>query len=148
MSIRATIEEQAKEALKAGKKARLEGLRYLLAQIKNLEIEVQREPSEEEVTGLLKQEAKRRQEAIEAYRRGGRQDLVDKEEGQFKVIQEFLPRQMSDEELEQVVEEVVSGAREKEFGPLMGRVMARVKGKADGKRVALVLGEVLGGERN
>lgn len=132
-------------ALRSGQKERLEGLRYLLAQIQNLRIELQKEPGDEEVVKLLKREAKRRREAIEAYQKGGRDDLVKKETGQLRVIEEFLPEKMSEEELNQLIGEVISTSELKEFGPLMKKIMEKSKGKADGKRVAVAVKKRLAG---
>ena len=123
-------------AMKAQEKNRLGALRYLFSQIKNREIDWKRPLADDEAVKLLQTEAKRRREAIEAYQKGGRQDLVEKESYQLAVIEEYLPKQLTDEELKTIIAEVKSANPSGDFGTLMKVTMAKVAGKADGSRVA------------
>src|SRR3989338_5877618 len=136
MTIRDKIQSQMIAAMKAQEKNRLEALRYLFSQIKNREIDLKRPLADDEAVKLLQTEAKRRREAIEAYQKGGRQDLVEKESYQLSVIEEYLPKQLSDEELKTIIAEIKSANPSGDFGMLMKATMAKVAGKADGSRVA------------
>lgn len=135
-TLRSQLTEMMKNAMRARDQIRLDTVRFVLSQIKNAEIDLHREMNDEEVITLLKKEVKNRKEAIDQFAQGGRQDLVDEETAKLKVIEEFLPAQMSDEELQKVVQEVVEANPGKEFGLIMKEVMARVKGQADGSRVS------------
>jgi hypothetical protein len=87
---------------------------------------------------ILMQIAKQRRDSIEQYRKGGREDLVAQEEAELAIVEEYLPPQMSDEEVSQVVDEVIAsvGATSaKEMGKVMGKAMQQLKGKADGNRI-------------
>lgn len=126
-------------ALKAGDKPRLETVRYLFSQMKNREIDLKRPLADEEAVKLLQTEAKRRKEAIEAYRAGGRGDLVDKESYQLSVIGEYLPKQFTDEEILAIVSSVKEANPGADFGTLIRETMKRAAGRADGGRVAAIL---------
>lgn len=144
MSLRQTLTDQMKTAMKARDQVRLDTIRFVLSQIKNQEIDLKREMNDEEVLKLLKKEVKNRQEAIEQFRQGGRDTIVDEELAKVEIIQEFLPAEMSDQELRTIIEKVVSLAEDKNFGKIMSAVMAEVQGQADGGRVSKTVKEVLG----
>lgn len=127
-------------------------LRMLVAAMHNKEITLRKkgeaELTDEQVIETIASELKKRRDSIEAYLAGGRQDLADKETSEIKILEKYLPEQMSDEELEKVVREVVaSGAdnlpAQAGFGKVMGQVMARVKGKADGGKVGEIVKKIL-----
>jgi len=126
-------------AMKAQEKNRLEALRYLFSQIKNREIDLKRPLTDEEAVKLLQTEAKRRREAIEAYQKGGRQDLVEKESYQLTVIEEYLPKQLTDGEILVIVSSVKAANSEADFGTLIRETMKIVAGRADGGRVASLI---------
>lgn len=110
----------------------------LRAQIKTTSIDKKDELTDSEVTKVLQKEAKKRKEAIEMYQSGGREDLVKKETTELEIIATYLPEQLSDEELDSIIKETVSMLQitsEKDVGRVMGAVMPKVKGKADGKVV-------------
>lgn len=124
-----------KDSLKAGDKVRLSTLRLLSAAIKNREVEVLHELSDEEVRDVAVKEAKRRKESIEAYRAGNRPELVAKEQAELEILQPFLPEQLSEAEVDVLIDEAIAatGATSaKEMGKVMGQVMAMAKGKVDG----------------
>src|SRR3989338_3914645 len=106
MTIRDKIQSQMITAMKAQEKNRLETVRYLFSQIKNREIDLKHPLTDEEAVKLLQTEAKRRKEAIEAYQKGGRQDLVEKEGYQLLVISEYLPKQLTDGEILAIVSRI------------------------------------------
>ncbi len=135
-TLRSQLTEMMKNAMRARDQVRLDTVRFMLSQIKNVEIDLKREMTDEEIISLLKKEVKNRKEAMDQFLAGGRQDLVDEETGKLAIIQEFLPAEMSDEELQKIVQEVVDSNQGKEFGLIMREVMAKVKGQADGSRVS------------
>ncbi len=131
------LEEDLKVALKAGEKRRVATLRLLLAALKNEKIREQRPLTDAEVEAAIRRAVKQRKEAIEQYGRGGRQDLVDAETEELKILEAYLPQTLSDADLENVVREVIaekSLTSSKDVGALMKELMARHKGRVDGKR--------------
>lgn len=137
-----SIEEQLlhdmKLAMKAGSKLELETIRILRAQIKTASIDKKDDLTDSELAQVLQKEGKRRKEAIEMYQKGGREDLVKKESAELEIISKYLPEQLSDEELSNIIKETISTLQvsdEKDMGRVMGAVMPKVKGKADGKIV-------------
>lgn len=140
------IEQDAKEALKSGDRERLSTLRLLLAALGNEEIARQKPLTDEEVVAIVQRQVKQRREAVEAYQKGGREDLAQKEGEEIKTLSKYLPQQLSEEELKKIVEEVRKELPETEknnFGKLMSQTMTRVKGKAEGNAVAKVVKELL-----
>jgi uncharacterized protein YqeY len=141
MSLNEKIRNDLKKALKEKDLVRISVLRFLLSQIQNKEIELNKRNrlSDEEVVAVIRKQAKERQESIEAYRQGNRDDLVKKEEGELKILNTYLPQLLSSEELEKIVSQTIEeiGAKGAEdFGKVMGAVMEKVKGRADGQMVA------------
>lgn len=130
-----------KTALKAGDRTRANALRLVANELQKAAKDDGGEPIE-----VLQRERKRRLEAAEAYRDGGREDLAATEEGEAELIQGYLPAQLSDDELRSIVGDAVaeSGATSpREMGKVMSAVMPHVKGRADGKRVSAVVKELL-----
>lgn len=142
--IKNTLQKQIQEALKAGDSVRVSTLRLLYSALHNEEINKQKELNSEEELVIIQRQLKQRNEAVEAYEKGGRQDLSDKEKQEAAILKEFLPEQMSDEELLEIVERVVGEMGEVSFGQVMGGVMVKVKGRADGARVRALVGQKLG----
>jgi uncharacterized protein YqeY len=146
MNLKETLNSDLKTALKAGEKLRLSTIRMLLAEIKNAEIAKRGELTDEELLAVAAREARKRNEAIEEFARGGRQDLVDKETYELSVLDAYLPEQLSDEELRLIVGETIAevGASSPgDLGKVMGKLMPKVKGKADGKKVNQLVREML-----
>ncbi|MDW7681137.1 MAG: GatB/YqeY domain-containing protein [bacterium] len=138
MSLLGKLTEELKAALKAHDKFRVNTLRMLISQLKNAQINAGTELSPEQELDEIISAAKKRKESIQAYQAGGRQDLLENEQTELEIIKEFLPKQMSESEVEQEIEKVIqeTGATSiKDLGKVMGEVMARLKGKADGKKV-------------
>jgi uncharacterized protein YqeY len=137
-TLKARVAEELKEALREGQKTRLATLRLLTASVKNREVELRRELTDEEFLEVVAREVKRRSEALEAYESAGRGDLVAKETEERDVLQVYLPAQLTDEEMVALVDKAIAetGATEiKDLGKVMGHVMAAAKGRVDGKRV-------------
>lgn len=140
MSLEQRIQADVISAMKAGNKFEVGALRWLNAQIKDERIKLRpkRELIEEDVVGVLLSAAKKRKEAIELYRQGNRDDLVEKEQNELIIIQRYLPEQLSEEEINKTIDEIIAQADAKtmaDLGKVMGQAMGRLKGKADGKLV-------------
>ena len=136
------------QALKAGEKVRLGALRMLSASVKNREVELRREVTDDEFREVAAREVKRRTEAVEAYQAAGRTDLVEKESAERDALQTYLPEQLSAAEVAAIIDEAIeeTGATTmKEMGKVMGQVMARAKGKVDGSAVQARVKERLAG---
>lgn len=135
--LRDDIQKSVNENLKAGKALEVKVLRFLLSEIKYAEIAKQTDLTNEETVTLLAKELKKRKEAIEMFKKANRDDLVADEEKQLVVIQKYLPKQLTESELEKAVGEVLATASDKSnMGKIIGLVMAKVKGRSDGKTVA------------
>lgn len=140
------IHEDLKRSLKAKDGTRVSVLRFLLSSIKNREIEKKEALTDEEVLSEIASSAKRRRESVEAFTEGGREDLVAREETELAILQEYLPRQLTPEEIRGAVQEVVQsvGASSmNDLGKVMKELMPRMRGKADGKLVSEIVREIL-----
>jgi hypothetical protein len=125
-------------AAKAKDKIRLSALRMLKSGLHNREIDLKRELNEAEFLQLLSVMVKQRKDSIEQFEKGGRTDLVEKEETELKVIQEFMPTPMSETELDAMIAEAIretGAASVRDMGKVMATLMSKVTGKADGKTV-------------
>ncbi|HEX5033734.1 MAG TPA: GatB/YqeY domain-containing protein [bacterium] len=141
------IENQLKEAMKAREQDRLMFLRNIKSVLKNKAIDARRDLSDDEVIQALSTLAKQRRESIEAFKSGGRQDLVEKELAELKVIEEFLPQQLSPEELEKLIREAIAetGAQgAKDMGKVMKSLMPKTTGRTDGKALSEKVKALLG----
>jgi uncharacterized protein len=141
MSVLEQIQADVKDAMKAGEKQRVHALRLVVSELQK----AAKENGSDELE-VLQRERKRRFEAAEAYRDGGRTDLAEAEEHEAELIAGYMPEQLSDEELTAIVGDAVaeSGATSpKEMGKVMALVMPQVKGRADGKRVSNAVKELL-----
>ncbi len=151
MALKDKISNDLKAAMKAGDKIRLETLRTLRAALMEKEIE-KRGPgpgmTPEDEVGVLVSAAKKRRESIEQFAKGGRQDLVDQETQELGIIQEYLPKQASAEEIGAVIQDIIAqtGAQGPgDFGKVMPQVMKQLKGKAEGKLIQELVKKSLGG---
>lgn len=146
MSIKQRIEADAIIAMREKESQRLSTLRLMKAAIKNAEVAKMGELTEEELLTILTREVKQRREAILDFSRGGRADLVEKAEGEIKVISAYLPAALSPEELDALVKEaiVATGAtKPQDQGKVMGYLSPKIKGKADGKEVSVRVRQAL-----
>ena len=138
------VKQDVTAALKAGDRERANALRLITNELQKAHKEAAGSDADE--VAVLQRERKRRLEAAEAYRDGGRQDLAESEQREADLIEAYLPAQLSDEELHAIVGDVVAetgAASPKEMGRIMSMVMPRVQGRADGKRVSAVVREKL-----
>lgn len=137
MSLKERINQDLNAAMKAKDNVRVETLRSIRAEILKMDKSgMNREMNENEELELLGRQAKMRKESIEMFSQAGRQDLVDKESAQLAVISEYLPEQMSSEEAEIIVKEIIErlgASGSGHFGKVMGEAMKTLKGKIDGK---------------
>jgi len=148
MSLREDITSDMKGAMKAGDKEKLATLRLLVNSIKNKEIDAKHELSDAEVHEVIGTMVRQRQDSIDQYTKGGRDDLAEKEEAEMELLKSYLPPQLSEDEVRDIVKEVVAetGASGMgDMGKVMKGVMPKVKGKAEGRMVNAVVKEVLGG---
>jgi uncharacterized protein YqeY len=138
MTFKNKVDQEMILAAKATDKIRLSALRMLKNGLHNREIDLRRELNEAEFLQLLSGMVKQRRDSIEQFEKGGRPDLVEKEEAELKVIREFMPAQMSETELDAIIAEAIretSAAGVRDMGKVMKILMPRVTGKADGKTV-------------
>lgn len=140
------IISEMKTAMKSGDKVRLSTIRLLLSEVKYTEISKGDNLSDDEITGVIARELKKRREAIPQYIQGKRPDLAEKEETEARILQEFLPAQLAEAEVSRLVDQAVAetGAQTaKDIGKVMAAVMPRVKGRADGALVSRLAREKL-----
>lgn len=139
MSLLALIKSDLAKALKSAQKEKTGALRFLLAEIHNAEIEKQAELSDEETMAVIRHLGKQRKESIEGFKKGGRDDLVKKEEAELSLLNNYLPQKISAEELEKIVDRAIAqvGAKNPaDLGKVMSAVMEAVSGRAEGAEVA------------
>ncbi len=147
-TLKATVQREMHEALKAGDKIRLGALRMLSAAITNREKEVRHELSDDEVREVAVREVKRRTESIEAFEKGGRADLVQKETTEREVLSAYAPVPLSDAEVDALIDEAIAttgASGPGDMGKVMGLVMGKAKGKVDGTAVQARVRARLGG---
>lgn len=140
MSLRKQLIADMKQAMKAGNKAKLGVVRYLRSQIKNYEID-HGEQDEAGLQQVVVKQVKQVKESIEEYTKAGRDDLVEAEQEKLAILQEYLPEQLSSDELKEIIKEVIESSDQTEVGPIIGQVMAKVKNQADGSEVAKLVRE-------
>ena len=139
MSLQDQLTEAMKVAMKAKDSLRLNAIRLMRTAIKNKEIDTRTTLSDEDVIGVLSTLVKQRKESAEVYRANQRDDLADKEEAELAVIQDFLPAQMSEDEIKAAIEAAVQetgAASPKDMGKVMKIVSAQTRGRADGRLVS------------
>jgi uncharacterized protein YqeY len=133
------IESEMVLAAKTRDKVRLAALRLIKSALHNKKIDVGKDLNEQESLQVLSSMVKQRKDSIEQFAKGGRQDLVEKEEKELEIIQSFMPQQLSGEELDAIISqaiEEVGAASPRDMGKVMKALMAKVTGKADGKVVS------------
>jgi len=146
MSIEERLKEDLKTAMKTGQKHKVQTLRMTLAQLKDERIRLRHELNDDETITIISRAVKSRKDSIEQYKKGNRQDLVDAETFEMKLLQNYLPQQMEPEEIKkevQLIIESVGAVDIKDIGKVMGQAMTRLKGKADGKLVQQFAREIL-----
>ncbi len=146
MSPAAELGEQLRAALNAARKsqdkARTLVLGTILANLKNREIELRRPPTDDDVVDVLRKGIKTRRESVEQYTKAGRQDLSDNEESQIRILEEFLPPAIDPAEIRVAVREAIAGGA-RDIGKVMGQVVPRFKGRAEGRVINQIVREEL-----
>jgi len=147
MSLEKKINDDLKKAMKDKDQGKISVLRMIRADIQSLSIEKKRnELNDEDIIKLVHRQAKRHKESIEQFTKGGRNDLVEKEKAELKIIELYIPEQLSEEELRKIVSEAISetGASSKaDMGKVMKFVLEKAKGRADGKTVSGIVASLL-----
>jgi uncharacterized protein YqeY len=146
MSLIARLEGELKKAMAAREGERRDALRLILASLRSAEKELQRPLHDDEELQVLQRERKRRTEAAEAFRAAGREEQAEDEERELDVLEEFMPEPLSEEELEEIVDDAIAevGATSmRDIGRVMADVMPQVAGRADGSAVSQLVREKL-----
>ena len=149
-SLKEKISNDLKQAMRGREAETVSVLRMLLSAVKDCEISLRKGDdvswTDEQIMEVLSSEVKKRKDSITAYDQGGRDDLSEKERSELKILEKYLPEQMSDKELEKIVKKTVETqdfASLRDFGKIMGQVMPLVKGKTDGNKVSEAVKKVL-----
>lgn len=142
MSLSQQLIDEMKQAMKDGDKVKLAVIRFLRAEIKNYEID-HGEQDDAGVQKIVVKQVKQVKESIEEYQKAGRDDLVAAEEPKLKILEEYLPEQMSDAQVQAIIDEVLKNTENPQLGPVIGQVMAKVQGKADGGKVSGLVRQAL-----
>ncbi len=138
--------DDLKQALKGGDTVRRDTIRLVMSAINNAEIAKQTKLSDGDVLGILAREVKQRQESIDAFVKGGRQDLADKEKAEMTILQSYMPAQVSHDEIVATAQRIIAevGAHSpQDKGKVMPKIIAELKGKADGREINNVVTELL-----
>jgi len=151
MSLKQRLENDMKDALRAREagRTRLSVIRMVRAAIKNTEIERGHELTDDEVLEVLAKEKKQRQEALEEYRRAGRQDLVRQLEEELAILADYLPAPLSEEELTELARQVIAevgASGPQDMGKVMGRLMPQIRGRAEGAEASRIVRQLLSGQ--
>ena len=148
MSIRERLEEDIRNAMRSRSQQRLEALRFLKSAINRVEIDRRVTLDDDGVTEVIVRQVKDRRDSIRMFQEGNRQDLVEKESADLVVLEEYMPPQLSEEELVALIEDTIRqvGAETiRDKGKVMGRLMPQVQGKADGQQVNAIVTRMLEG---
>ena len=146
MTLDEKLQEDLKDAMRKGDRVRRSVIRFLRSRIHDEEIARQKPLDDDAVIDVLGKEVRQRQESIEAFTKGNRPELVEKEEAELAMILEYLPEQMSEEEIGALVQNVlqeVGATGPQDMGKVMGKVMPKVRGKAEGRTVSGVVSKHL-----
>jgi len=147
VSLKQQINDQVKQAMKAGEKQRLKVLRMLTAAIKQKEVDERVELDDAQVLAIIDKQVKQRRESIEQYTAGGRAELAEAEQTEIDVLSEFLPEQLGEDELEAMIDQAIAdtgAASMADMGKVMGQLKPKVQGRADMKEVSAAVRAKLG----
>ena len=146
MSLIKEIDDEIKDAMKAGDAERRDALRLILDALQKSEKELQRPLSEEEELQVMQRERKKRIEAADAFRAGGRDEQAEAEERELDILEEFMPEPLTEDEIDEIVDDVIAevGATSMaDLGRVMADVMPQIAGRADGSQVSQIVREKL-----
>jgi len=142
MPLKQQLTTDMKEAMKARDSIRLNTIRFLMAEVKNVEID-KGELDEAGVQKIIASQVKKIKDTLGDFEKAGRDEIVKEEKQKIKILEKYLPQQMGDQELEKIVQEVIDGSDNKQMGPIIGQVMKKVAGQADGGRVSKVVQQLI-----
>jgi uncharacterized protein len=146
VSLIGTLEQEVREAMLARDTARRDALRLILSSLRSAEKDLQRPLSDEEELQVLQRERKKRHEAADAFRGAGREEQAAKEEGELAILEEFMPEPLSEEQLDQIVDDAIAENKAtsmRDMGRVMADVMPQIAGRADGSAVSQLVREKL-----
>jgi uncharacterized protein len=146
MSLSERLQEDLKKAMKDKDKVRLSVIRMVRSAVKNREIELGTTLSDDEVNVVIQKELKQRRDSLQAFESAGRTDLIDEVKTEISVLTEYMPAQLTEDELRTIVQKIISevGAKSKsDVGKVMGKLMPEIRGKADGKLAQQVVQSLL-----
>lgn len=149
MSIKDEINQDLKQAMRDKDTTRRDALRGLMAAIRQVEVDKRQDLSDDDIISILMTEAKRRRESIESYEEAGRGDDAEQEHFELEVIESYLPRQLSREEITDLVQTTIAevgAASPQDIGKVMGALMPKVRGQADGRLVNEIVRQQLTGQ--
>lgn len=142
MSLKDRLIEEMKQAMKAKDQLRLDVIRLLRARIKNIEID-KGEIDDEQVQQVVQQQVKQWKDAVIDYKKGDRQDLVEEAQQKIEILQEFLPAQLSEDEIKEIITQVKQATGLDQVGPLIGKVKQKVGNQAEGSKIAALVQEMM-----
>ena len=148
MTMKTRLEDDLKQAMRSRDAARRDVIRYLRSEIRNQEIKVQEDLDDDGVVQVLSRQAQQRRDSIEAFTEANRTDLVEKEQAELEIIMEYMPQQMTSDEIASLVQEVVAevgASGPGDMGKVMSQIMPKVRGRAEGREVSSIVMETLRG---
>ena len=148
MTMKTRLEDDLKQAMRSRDTARRDVIRYLRSEIRNQEIKVQEDLDDDGVVQVLSRQAQQRRDSIEAFTEANRTDLVEKEQAELEIILEYMPQQMTSDEIASLVQEVVAevgASGPGDMGKVMSQIMPLVRGRAEGREVSSIVMETLRG---
>jgi len=146
VGLRQKLSDDLKQAMRGGDKVRRLVIRLVMAAIRNAEISKQADLDDADILGIVAKEVRQRRESIEAFKQGNRHDLVAQEEAELTILNEYLPKQMTHEEIIVAARRVIEGVGAQgpgDKGKVMPQLIAQLKGKADGREINAVVTELL-----
>lgn len=146
MSLLGKLNDDMKQAMKDKDKLKLSVIRMVKSSVKNEEINQGKELTDDQVLALLNRELKQRRDSLQEFEKAGRDDLAEQNRAEIEVLLQYLPKQLDEAEIRLIVEETigqVGAASKKDLGKVMGALMPKVKGKADGNLVNKIVQELL-----
>ncbi len=145
-SLKDKLKNDLKDAMKTKNTLKRDTIRFLMSALKQIEVDERRELSDEDIVKIIQKSAKQREDSMSQYKNAGRDDLYQKESNELKILKEYLPKQMGDDELKDIIKNIILkiGANSiKDIGKVMGAAIKECSGKADGKRINKIAKEML-----
>ena len=146
MSLNEKLAQDLKEAMKAKDETKTAVIRQIKTAVMNAEIKAKKEMTDDDIVSVIFSLSKAHNESIESFTKGNRPELADKEKQELEIIMSYLPKQLTDDELREIVKETIAAVNAqsaKEMGKVMGAVMPKVKGRADGTKIGIIVREFL-----